>query len=327
MKKVVFAAVLLFWNCTSGPQRDTVGDTAARRIPIILDTDIGTDIDDTWALALLLNMPQLDIRLIVTDSGDTLSRARVLAQFLERAGRTDIPVGIGTFQQESPVPQKEWAGSYQLERYPGKLYEDGVDALCKTILASDEPVTLIVLGPTPNIAEALKREPGIAKKARVVAMSGSVDVGYDNKPTPDPEYNVKVDAAASRAMYQAGWDVLIAPLDTAGTIRLDGELYQRVVASQKPEVVALMENYRIWAKSIDWTQANPDTASSILFDTLAVAMVESTQWVDVEQVRIEVTDDGFTRRSETGATIGAALRWKDRDAYQKWLVDKITGAR
>lgn len=65
------------------------------KIPVILDTDIGTDIDDTWALAMLLNCPELEPRLINTVSGDTPYRAHLTAKFLQAAGRTDIPIGIG----------------------------------------------------------------------------------------------------------------------------------------------------------------------------------------------------------------------------------------
>jgi len=43
----------------------------AKKIPVILDTDIGIDIDDTWALGLLLKCPELDVKLITTTSEDS----------------------------------------------------------------------------------------------------------------------------------------------------------------------------------------------------------------------------------------------------------------
>jgi hypothetical protein len=68
---------------------------ASARIPVILDTDIGDDIDDTWALAMVLKCPELDLKLVVGDQRKSLYRAKLIAKFLERAGRTDIPVGVG----------------------------------------------------------------------------------------------------------------------------------------------------------------------------------------------------------------------------------------
>src|SRR3972149_7582281 len=65
------------------------------KIPVILDTDICDDIDDTWALALLLQSPEFDIKLITTAVGDTSAKTKVVAKFLQTTGRTDIPIGTG----------------------------------------------------------------------------------------------------------------------------------------------------------------------------------------------------------------------------------------
>lgn len=64
-------------------------------IPIVLDTDIGFDVDDVWALAFLLRCPEFDVKLITTCTGDTRYRAALVAKLLQIAGRTDIPIGIG----------------------------------------------------------------------------------------------------------------------------------------------------------------------------------------------------------------------------------------
>jgi inosine-uridine nucleoside N-ribohydrolase len=326
--EVGMLAAMLAFGCSGGiPPGSQPGGSqspAAARLPVILDTDIGTDIDDTWALALLLECPELDLKLVVTDSGDTEARARVAAKFLQVAGRTDIPVGVGRSFGESFVPQREWATGYDLSQYPGEVHADGVQAMIDLVMGSPEPVVVLAIGPVPNLAEALRREPRFAEKARVIAMSGSIDVGYDGKPTPDPEYNVKQDVPAARAMYQAPWDLLLAPLDTCGLIRLTGDLHRRIVESSKPSLRALMENYRLWAQKVDWTKVDPDVESSVLFDTLAVALAVSQEWVEVDTVVLEVTDDGVTRRSEQGNRMRAALRWKDMDGYCRWMVDRLT---
>ena len=86
-----------------------------RRIPVILDTDIGDDIDDTWALALMLKCPELDVKLVVSDTGDTTYRAKIIAKMLEVAGRTDIPVGVGSLLEgRRAVPQGPWVEGYRL---------------------------------------------------------------------------------------------------------------------------------------------------------------------------------------------------------------------
>ncbi len=327
VRRATLAALLLFAiravDLPDGRAHEQPGKPKAPGIPVILDTDIGTDIDDTWALALLLSLPELDLKLVVTDHGDTVTRARVVAKILQASGRTDIPIGIGLRGKPVPVPQRDWVGDYDLAHYPGVVFQDGVSALIDLVMKSPEKVTLIVIGPTPNIGEALKRQPAIAGRARVFAMSGSVDMGYDGNPKPAAEYNVKEDPAATRAMYEAGWEVTIAPLDTAGTIRLKGELYQQVLSCPKPLIRALIGNYRAWAKNVNWTRADPDRQSSTLFDALAVALVGWPSFCVVEAVPLEVTDDGFTRRKPGAKQIRAALRWKDRDGFENWLATRL----
>jgi len=138
------------------------GGSSGQRIPVIFDTDICDDIDDTWALAMLLQSPEFDVKLIVTAVGNTSSKVKTIAKFLETAGRTDIPIGAGVKQHNGRHRQDAWAEDYDLSSYPGTIYDDGVQALIDTIMKSRGKIKLIAVGPVPNIAAALEREPKIA---------------------------------------------------------------------------------------------------------------------------------------------------------------------
>ncbi len=297
------------------------------KIPVILDTDIGGDIDDTWALAMLLQSPELDLKLVVTDTGDTTYRAKVAAKLLEVAGRTDVPVAIGLHQGDGDGPQAAWVTNYDLADYPGEVIRDGVQALIDTIMASSEPVTLIAIGPVLNIAAALEREPRIAHNARFVGMHGSVRLGYDGAPETIAEYNVKADTAACRAAFVAPWEVTITPLDTCGLVRLSGELYAQVRDSDNPLARAVMENYRIWAKDVSWTQTDPETASSVLFDTVAVYLAFSEDLLTMEEIGLQVTNDGYTVIDGAAKPIRCAMAWKDQTAFEKLVAARVTGAQ
>lgn len=293
-----------------------------KRIPVILDTDIGDDIDDTWALAMILRSPELDVKLVCSDTHDTIYRAKVLARILEVAGRTDIPVGVGIRQAEGEGPQQPWIAGYDLASYPGCVENDGVGAIIDTILASPEPVTLLCIGPGPNIADALKREPRIAERARFVGMHGSIRLGYDGKLPVSPEYNVKVDPAACRMAFDAAWPVTITPLDTCGLVKLTGEKYQKVLAGKDPLTEAVIENYRIWARSF----GSPEMAeerSSTLYDTVAVYLAFAEDLLVMEDLPIRVTDDGYTVIDERAKQIRCATAWKDLSAFEDLLVERL----
>ena len=75
-------------------------------IPVILDSDIGDDIDDTWALLMLLRSPQFDVKLVVSDFGNAIYRCRLFAKLLELTGHTHIPVGVGLDPDDEAGPAK-----------------------------------------------------------------------------------------------------------------------------------------------------------------------------------------------------------------------------
>ena len=297
-------------------------------VPVILDTDIGGDIDDTWALALLLRCPEVDLKLVVGDFGRAEYRAKLAAKLLETAGRSDIPVGLGLDGDAASGPRQEaWVADYQLSDYPGTIHEDGIQAMIDLIMTSQEPVTLLAIGPAPNLGEALRREPRIAERARFVGMYGSVRKGHNGKPDIAAEWNVRCHPEPFQAVVQAPWEKVITPLDTCGIVQLTGDLYDRVRDSQDPLAQLVMANYRAWSTfhhEHGNTWPKPDEYSSILYDTVAVYLCFATDFCEMETVNLVVTDDGFTREDPAGMPVSAALEWRDLDGFEAWLVERLT---
>jgi len=306
------------------------------RVPVILDTDICDDIDDTWAIATMLQSPELDCKLITTAVGNTEAKAKVVAKFLQQVGRTNIGVGIGIKQRDGEHQQTPWAKDYDLASYPGKIHRDGVQALIDTIMNSPTRITLIAIGPLPNIAEALKREPRIAEKAVFVGMHGSIYRGYGGE-QPDAEYNVKADVQAAKKVFTAPWSMTITPLDTCGLVVLDGDKYQKVLKKNSAITSNLIENYRVWyrgslkdRKDLDETGMTRlvteklNSSSTTLFDTVAIYLAISRQLVEMKQLLIRITDDGFTRVQEGAEPVDCAVKWKDLGGYESWLVERLT---
>jgi inosine-uridine nucleoside N-ribohydrolase len=193
-------------------------------------------------------------------------------------------------------------------------------------MGSPEPVTLLCIGPLPNIAAALEREPEIARWARFVGMHGSVRLGYGSSAEVAAEYNVRADPQACRTAFAAPWDVTITPLDTCGLVTLRGEKYRAVRDCADPVTQALIENYRLWAQRVAWTQADAEAHSSVLFDTVAVYLALSEELLVMERLPIRVTDDGHTIIEEGAKRINCATGWKDLEAFEEWLVRRLTGA-
>ena len=297
-----------------------------RKIPVIFDTDIGSDIDDTWALLYLLKCPELDVRMVSVDGGQGSYRARLTAKFLTACGRDDISIGVCEGKESSLGNQRDWMNDYDLSSYKGEVRQDVVASIIETIKKSPDPVTLICVGPVPNIAAALREDPSITQNARFVGMHGSIKVGYGGSLTPVPESNVRSDPSSLQTVFAAPWNVSITPLDTCGLLSLQGKRYQQILQQDAKGVAELMENYKVWLNRVPWLKVKPDPtkSSSILFDLVAVTMAFTEEYLHMEDHPVRVTDKGMTVIDETARSVRAAMSWKDQEAYRNHLVERLT---
>jgi len=332
---LIAALFFVSLSCAVSSNTSTAGQ--AGKIPVVFDTDICDDIDDTWALVMLLQSPEFDIKLITTAVNNTPEKAKVVARILEIAGRTDIPIGIGIQQNKNNHRQREWVKDYKLSSYPGKVYQDGVKAIVDTIMKSPKPMTVIAVGPLPNIGAAMEREPKIANKARFVGMHGSVYKGYGGSSNISAEYNVKAYPAAVQKVFAAPWDVTITPLDTCGIVHLTGDKYQKVLKADTPLSKALIENYRAWHKQgirdgnkdLSEEELNKrvnqqiNSRSTTLFDTVGIYLGMTEKLVKMEKLGIKVTDDGYTRIDKNAKVINCATEWKDLGGFEDLLVERL----
>jgi inosine-uridine nucleoside N-ribohydrolase len=306
------------------PAQSTPDNTSTGPTPVILATDIGDDIDDTWALGLLLKSPELDLKLVMTEYGKAQYRAKLLAKFLQTTGHARVPIGIGPdVEPFGQGGQAAWVEDYDLRSYPGSVHSDGIQALVDALMQSSRPITLICIGPMPNVAAALAREPRIAQRARLVGMDGSVRLGYDGSKTVSAEWNVKAAVKAARQVLSAPWEITITPLDTCGLVRLDGARYRRVVEAPGPVASAIIQNYRLWSRANN-TQAEAERRSSVLFDTVAVYLAFSQDLCSMERLGIRVSEDGYTLIDPHAKPMNVATGWKSLDRYRDLLVQRLT---
>jgi len=78
---------------------------AADRVPILLDTDIGSDVDDAFALALALASPEVDLQGVTTVAADAETRAWMVCRLLTAVGRRDVP-SPGAATRSRPAPSR-----------------------------------------------------------------------------------------------------------------------------------------------------------------------------------------------------------------------------
>src|SRR5262245_60919727 len=123
----------------------------AERVPVLLDTDIGTDIDDAWALAYVLAREDFDLRAVTITDGDTPARARVASKLLHAVGRSDVPVAVG---RATPVPpgridfQLQWAEDFTAAR---PVADSAAEVIVAKARAHPGQLVLMAVGPLQNV--------------------------------------------------------------------------------------------------------------------------------------------------------------------------------
>lgn len=304
----------------------------AKPVPTILSTDIGSDIDDTWALAHILRSPELDLKMVLTETGEALYRGQVTGKLLEAANRADVAIALGKdygVMADEHRHQGPWVETYDLETYPGTVHQDGIQAFIDLVNKTEGPIAVIAIGPPPSLAEALKREPQIAEKCHFYGMHGSFDLGYGGSPEISAETNVRVDPDAFRAVISANWlSKTLTPLDTCGLFYLGGDNYHKIWSSTDDDLLrSVIENYCIWAPRVPWMECDFfATRSSTLFDDVAVYMAYDGSLLNYEDITFSVTDDGYTLRDPDGPyRAKVAISWKDMAAFQDVLTQRLLG--
>ncbi len=286
------------------------------RIKVILDTDIGTDIDDAWALGFAMTSPAFELLAVTISDGNTPARARVACKLLHTGNRVDVPVAVG---RQTPLPsgidyQFTWADDFTAKR---PVTQPAAQLIVDTARRFPNEVTLIAVGPLQNVADALRLEPRLPKLLkRVVLMSGSIRFSSFS-PAPVPEWNVVRSTADAQLVYAAGFPLTTVPLDSTSYVQLKDDERERLRARASPLTRSLEALYRLWLD-------NPSRRMT-LHDQLAVA--EAARPAEFfgrcETLRLRVDDQGFTRIDDKQGRETKVCFEPKRDAFMKYYIEGL----
>jgi inosine-uridine nucleoside N-ribohydrolase len=287
----------------------------------ILDTDIGDDIDDAFALGLALRSPELRLLGITTAYGDTELRARLLDRYLAAVGQADIPVAAGVATAHSNVFTQAAYARQTPDSEQAKKHPDAVEFLLSQIRAHPGQITLIAIGPLFNIQATIERDPATFRQLkRVVMMGGSIYRGYDGRNgerrPADAEWNINRDPAGARALLAAGVPVFMMPLDST-QIHLEAKDREAIFSHGSPLTDQLTLLYHQWMAG---SEGHPITPT--LFDPVAVAYAIHPELCPATPMRVEVDDKGFTLPVQGIPNAQVCLK-SDESGFLELLLDRI----
>jgi len=302
---------------------------------VILDTDIGDDIDDAFALGLVLKSPELELLGITTEYGDTELRADLVARFLWANCVLGVPIVAGqptshqnVFTQAAYARGKDHtgcAGSFNLTAVTGKegkqldreqKSRDAAGFILRKVREHPGEITLICIGPLFNVQAAIARDPATFKKLkRAVLMGGSVYRGYgDTNAPPQPEWNILCDPDGLKALLGSGVPVYMMPLDST-QIHLDQKAQAAIFSRGSALTDQLTLLYHEWSGTGEWK-------TPTLFDPVAVTYAIRPDLCPATPMRIEVDAKGQTRPVQGAANAQVCLK-SNEQGFLGLLVDRL----
>jgi purine nucleosidase len=299
------------------------------RIPVILDTDIGSDVDDALALALMARHPGFDLRGVTTVSGDTVRRARIARKLLHLAGRDDVEVAVGERGEQTHVYRSaegghedemlgEWTGDLALSE------RGGVDLLVDELRGGQ--VELTTVGMQSNLAAALDEAPELVTAIpRVTVMGGLFAQPRTlGKALPASiDHNLNVDQRASLRSLNAGMRTVYVPCDVTMDLWLMRPHVDRLRAGDElcREIARQIDVYRR-------EEGAPEGYMCRLHDPLAVATIVERSFVTTTRAKVTVAPVGDHLRTfidELEGREAEIVTSVDGQVFADWWLEWVLG--
>lgn len=304
-------------------------------LPIIIDTDPG--IDDAVAIGIALFSEKLDVKLITTVLGN-VSVDKVTKNILKLLAfwDKDIPVAKGANRPllREPIDASNVHGKTGMEGYDfpepnnNLLLEDSaIEAMRKTIIESDEKITLVPIGPLTNIAILLRTYPEIVSKIeQIVLMGGSINRGNYGVYS---EFNMAVDPEAAKIVFESEVPVVMAGADVG---------IKALVYPEDSEIIKDMNStgnmmYHLFKKY----RGGSFNTGLKMYDSCAIAYLLEPEMFETVDVPVTVETEGKYTAGATLVDLNGYLKVDlpdtkvcadiDTEKFKKWFMESMDNCK
>lgn len=304
---------------------------------ILLDTDIGTDVDDAFALGLALSLPELEILAITTVSADTLFRGRIARKLLKLAGRSEIPVFAGEAKPVDDDARFFWHGGegdgILEEGDEASLPSEGGVAALGRLLRAHDDVEIVAIGPMTNLARLIERDPDVVPRiAQLTIMGGHLrEIRFGEKSFPfGIDYNIVSDPRASEIVLAADIPTRLVTADVTLRTWLPLAGRDQLASSPSPlreAIVRALDNWTPVQRSL-FEQYVGDLSQNAAFlhDPLALACIVDESFCTFAELPVRTQwVDGVFRTIEDSST-GRLMRCAidvDGPQFAEWFVARL----
>ena len=321
---LIIASCATLVSAQGRAQSGVKADDNAAPQSVIIDTDIGGDIDDAYAVGLPLQSPELKILGITTEFGDTTLKARLVRRLLRTSEGEDVPVPVGISKHEPSANGLSGQARYAEGEPAGEKYPGAVDLILNQIRSHPDEITLITIGPLTNVGAAIDRDIATFRKLkRVVIMGGLIYRGYNLhnsyliKNSRDPEFNIAADVPAAQKLFTSGVPLFVMPLDST-QIKLEELRQAEIFTDGTPLTDALILLTEQWSSGL---QGVPT-----LCDATAVAHALDSDLCPTTPMNLRIDALGFTKVEQRAPNAHVCLR-SDSNQFFDFFMPRILKSR
>ena len=283
-------------------------------LPLLLDSDLGSDVDDELALALLWGSPEVELRGVCTTYGDTALRARIVLRMAELTGRT---VEVEPGEQATASGRDVWWAGIEGAAYdrlpilPSTEEEEAPSPGVRLLVERAAGAHLLAIGPLTSVAAALDAG---------ARFDGITLMGGDWTDSTTAEHNLASDAVAAKRVLESGLPVTAVGVDVTRRVRFGEAEIARFAACGALGTVLATE-MRAWMRR--W-----DEDFEVPHDPLtALALLEPDLFAFTAPVAVRVSGgsdgpEGAVRRVDGDGAVRIAVG-VDVDAARAALADRI----
>ncbi|ALX66425.1 nucleoside hydrolase [Microbacterium sp. XT11] len=275
-----------------------------------LDTDIGTDVDDLLAIAMILGSPELELDAVCTVYGDVHLRAQIVAAVFATVGRPAPPIALG--ERETRSGREVWWAGHEGETIQGlteHTYAADRDGVSELAAAH----TVAAIGPLTDVAAAVENpDHGIR---RIVMMGGEFSRGI-------VEHNIRCDVAAADEVFESRVPLLAVGLEQTERIRLAHAELDRIAEAGPLGAMIGAEMRRFWSFA--------EQDYNVPHDPIAVLTLARPDLFEVTRgvitVQTEGKDAGLTRFAPTADGPHEIVTDMDEEAVATEILERILRA-
>jgi len=258
---------------------------AQEKHKIIFDCDMGDDIDDAFALGMILSSDKFEVLGICMDNANTDDRAVLTCKLLYEIGAEHIPVYVGRKTWDGPTTQHSWGKGFDKLKPQEK---GAAEFIVETLNEYPGEVNLITVGPVTNMQDVITIDKNALSKAKhIYAMFGSFYLGYQNTSVISMEFNVRANIEASKIYTTNVKNITYAGLDITNFVYWDNQRMAKMNTHNSPLTNALTELTEIW-------KLGQNRQIPILFDCVAIGLLLWPDLFETRPAHVKVIGGGYT---------------------------------